>query len=261
MGAVGYGAYRYGGLNEEKIEILSELEEARKTNVELIEYNRSQQTIIDSFQGQINDIGNTVGTLEKLARTDPELLKKYSKVYFLSENYVPSTLTGIDEKYIYNGGNNHLIHTNVWPYLERLFRDTRAASIELLAASAYRSFNTQVTLKAGYTFTYGSGANQFSADQGYSEHQLGTSVDFTTPEVGEVFSRFGNSEAYEWLRNNAHKYGFTLSYPEENAYYKFEPWHWRFVGVELATYLHEEGKYFYNLTQRQIDVYLIKLFD
>jgi len=109
--------------------------------------------------------------------------------------------------------------------------------------------------------TYGSGANQFSADQGYSEHQLGTSVDFTIPANGAMFSKFESDPAYSWLVENAHKYGFTLSYPKGNAYYKFEPWHWRFVGVALATHLHNENKYFYDLVQREIDVYLIKLFD
>ena len=128
-------------------------------------------------------------------------------------------------------------------------------------ASAFRSFDTQASLKSGYKITYGSGANKFSADQGYSEHQLGTSVDFTTPDVGGNFSKFQTDPAYQWLQNNAHHYGFILSYPEENTYYKFEPWHWRFVGVELASDLHGENKYFYDMDQREIDTYLIKLFD
>ncbi len=94
-----------------------------------------------------------------------------------------------------------------------------------------------------------------------NETQLGTSVDFTTSEIGGTFSKFEKNLAYEWLQDNAHKYGFSLSYPEGNTYYKFESWHWRFIGVELATFLHGEGRYFYDLNQREIDEYLIKLFD
>ena len=122
--------------------------------------------------------------------------------------------------------------------------------------------DSKAALKSESKITYGPGtANQFSADQGCSEHQLGTSVDFTTLDAGAVFSKFRTDPAYQWLKDNAHNYGFILSYPEENSYYKFEPWHWRFVGVELAKTLHRENKYFYDLDQREIDTYLIKLFD
>ncbi|MDP2642068.1 MAG: M15 family metallopeptidase [bacterium] len=261
IGAVSYGVYNYDGLAKEKIRILSELEESRARNIELLNKSRVQQSIIGSFQGQISSIGQTVGTLEKLAATDEELLKKYSKVYFLNENYVPAKLTDIEKKYVYNGTTNFLIHTQVWPHLKRLLDDANSDGVDLIVASAFRSFDTQASLKSGYKVIYGSGANQFSADQGYSEHQLGTSVDFTTSTVGGDFSKFQDNAAYKWLEGNAYKYGFVLSYPEENTYYKFEPWHWRFVGVELATRLQREDKYFYDLDQRDIDAYLIKLFD
>lgn len=260
-GFVGYGAYSYDNLQKENVNILSDLETVRETNLELTLKKRELHAIIDSFQGQIEDIGSTVGTLEKLSQTDTELLKKYSKVYFLNENYVPLKLSKIEEKYLYNGSTNILVHSEVWPYLEKLLDSARASDIDLLIASAFRSFDTQASLKSEYKIIYGSGANQFSADQGYSEHQLGTSVDFTTPNVGGNFSKFLNDSAYKWLENNAYKYGFILSYPAGNSYYKFEPWHWRFVGVTLATNLHEKEKYFYDLDQREIDAYLIKLFD
>ncbi|MEX0919343.1 MAG: D-alanyl-D-alanine carboxypeptidase family protein [Parcubacteria group bacterium] len=249
-------------LSEEVNKALTiELENLKKDNAELLSQLEDKQAIIDAFSGQIQNISSTVGTLEKLSQTDEELLQKYSKVYFLNENYVPSKLIDIDEEYVYNGSTNYLIHGDVWPYMKRLLDRAKDEEVELLVASAFRSFDTQASLKSNYTFTYGSGANQFSADQGYSEHQLGTSVDFTTPKVGGIFSGFEADPAYEWLLDNAHRYGFILSYPKGNTYYKFEPWHWRFVGVELATYLYEEKKNFYDLTQREIDAYLVKLFD
>ena len=67
--------------------------------------------------------------------------------------------------------------------------------------------------------------------------------------------------AYQWMTDNAHKYGFVLSYPKDNSYYVYEPWHWRFVGVKLATDLHNQGKNFYDLDQRVIDTYLVNIFD
>jgi LAS superfamily LD-carboxypeptidase LdcB len=264
----GFVAYQYRLLNQElflreqiNTELTTLLAEEERESQYLLEQTREKQAIIDSFQGQIEALGGTVGDLTKLANTDEELLRKYSKVYFLSENYVPGKLEEIDREYLHEDATNFLIHADVWPHLKRLLDSAHRQDVDLLVASAFRSFDTQASLKAGYTVIYGSGANQFSADQGYSEHQLGTSVDFTTSEIGGVFSKFADDEAYQWLLDNAHLYGFTLSYPEGNAFYKFEPWHWRFVGVELASHLHNERKHFYDLSQREIDSYLIKLFD
>lgn len=270
----GFVAYQYWLLAREfktletsNQETITQLEEELKNvttdRTNLTELSQYQQSVIDSFQDQISNIGSTVGTLEKLSQTDKELLKKYSKVYFLNENYVPAKLTQIDESYVFKqNGGNLLIHNDVWPFLKRLLDAARADNIDLLVVSAFRSFDTQASLKSEYKVIYGAGtANQFSADQGYSEHQLGTSVDFTTSQAGAIFSKFQTDPAYQWLKDNAHNYGFILSYPEENSYYKFEPWHWRFVGVELAKMLHQENKHFYDLDQREIDSYLIKLFD
>jgi len=79
--------------------------------------------------------------------------------------------------------------------------------------------------------------------------------------VGANLTGFENTEAYTWLQENAYKYGFVLSYPKGNGYYVFEPWHWRFVGKDLAIKLHREDKNFYDLDQRQIDEYLVSIFD
>ncbi len=213
------------------------------------------------LQEQVKSITGTVGTLEKLSKTDKELLQKYSKVYFLNENYLPSKLTQVDPKYTYDKNMDKWIHSNTWLYMQRMLDGAIGNGIDLLVVSAYRSFETQTQLKNNYSIVYGSGANKFSADQGYSEHQLGTTVDFTTPETGNDFLAFKNTNTYEWLTDNAYKYGFVLSYPEKNGYYVFEPWHWRFVGVKLAERLYNDGIYFYDLSQREIDEYLVNIFD
>jgi zinc D-Ala-D-Ala carboxypeptidase len=257
-----YGASYYKNISAENERILAELESAREKEYQLLSSVREKEATLESFQSQIKSIGSTVGTLEKLSQTDEELLKKYSKVYFLNENYVPAGFYEIDSKYLLPGTGNSLIYAKVWPHLRNLLEAARSNGHELLVASAYRSFAAQSSLKSEYKVLYGAGtANQFSADQGYSEHQLGTSLDLTTPKTGGIFNAFKSDPAYQWLLANAHNYGFILSYPEGNAYYKFEPWHWRFVGRELATRLHDEGKHFYDLDQREIDKYLISLFD
>jgi LAS superfamily LD-carboxypeptidase LdcB len=262
MSGVAYGAfYILHNLEIERARLALELESANLSNYELIHKINEKEGVIVAFQGQLSTITSTVGTLEKLASIDQELLAKYSKIYFLNENYIPKSLTLIDAQYLNKAATNIEIHTQVWPFLERLLRDANTDGQKLLVASAYRSFATQSSLKSAYTLTYGTGANKFSADQGYSEHQLGTALDFTTMKLGNDFSKFASESAYQWLKDNAYKYGFVLSYPEGNTYYKFEPWHWRFVGVLLATRLHEDHIYFYDSNQRNIDQYLVKLFD
>ena len=197
IGAISYGIYNFEGLKEEKLRILSELEESRARTTELLLQSREQRGVIESFTGQIQSLGSTVGTLEKLAATDKELLKKYSKVYFLNENYIPPALSDIEEKYIYKGSTNFEVHVKVWPYLRNLLEEAEKGDLGLSVASAYRSYNEQASLKSGYKVIYGSGANQFSADQGYSEHQLGTTVDFTTEKVGGEFSKFNKDPAFD----------------------------------------------------------------
>jgi D-alanyl-D-alanine carboxypeptidase len=234
-------------LNDEYNELENEYREERNKN--------------DAFEDQISDIGRTVGVLDKLARTDEELLRKYSRVSFLNENYVPESLSEIDDEWKYDESRDHELLTPVMPFFEEMMEDARDDGVEMYVVSAYRSFEYQAELKGRYLVTYGSGANAFSADQGFSEHQLGTSVDFTAPGLGGGLEGFDQTEAYEWLLDNAHKYGFVLSYPEGNQFYVFEPWHWRFVGEDLAEDLHDDEAHFYDWSQREIDEYLISIFD
>ncbi len=222
---------------------------------------RKEKRKNDSFEDQISQISGTVGVLDKLAKTDKELLMKYSKVYFLNEHYIPPKVVSIEKKYLYNEAVSKSIHAQVEPYMTDMIDAALDDGVKLWVSSSYRSFNEQGGLKGAYTSTYGSGANAFSADQGYSEHQLGTTIDFTTEGINGGLDGFDATKAYTWMQKNAYKYGFTLSYPKGNAYYVFEPWHWRFVGKKLATDLHKSGDYFYDWDQRKIDAYLVNIFD
>lgn len=217
---------------------------------------------LGGFKNQVGSLSGTLNTLQKLAKTDPELLRKYSKVYFLNDNYVPARLAEIPLEYQYSNNRQLLIHTDVLPHLLTMMNSASSTGIKLYASSAYRSFAEQRALKGEYSVVYGSGtANTFSADQGYSEHQLGTTVDMITTGLGGNLDGFDKTEAYRWMVTNAYKYGFINSYPKDNKYYVFEPWHWRFVGIKLATDLHDRGQNFYDLDQRTIDNYLVSLFD
>lgn len=239
----------------------AELLNARTENFHLL----SRLTVFEGdnklLQEQLVSAENLLGMYDKIVKTDRELLQKYSKVYFLNENYVPSRLATVTPEYLFDKNRTSLIHASVEPYLTRLLEAASSSGQSLRIISAYRSFGIQAQLKSAYMVTYGAGANRFSAEQGYSEHQLGTTIDLTTPSLGAAYTKFESASAFLWLVQNAHRYGFVLSYPKNNIYYQYEPWHWRFVGVFLATKLHDEGKYFYDMDQREIDTYLGNIFD
>lgn len=268
VAALGTGGYLFWQTKKTFDLTKVELENTKTDLSQLIEYSakiskdlEAEQYKNSLFEGKISEIVGTVGNLDKLAKTDKELLQKYSKVYFLNEHYVPDGLALVPEQYVYEKEKTVEIHAKVLPYLLDLLKEAEKQGIDLKVISGYRSFGEQGALKNGYTVTYGSGANKFSADQGYSEHQLGTTIDFTTSKIGAYFEKFKTTESFDWLLANAHRYGFILSYPEGNSYYQFEPWHWRFVGKNLAQMLFEEKESFYDLNQNRIDAYLIKIFD
>ena len=276
LGSFAYGGYRFYTLSNENDVLVSRVGELEGTLLEteghlaqvenektlLAEALRNEQDRLDSIKGTIAEVTDTVSDLEKLAKLDPELLQKYSKVYFLNEHYVPDSLRDIPKENLYYEDERERIHSKVWRFLDDLLDEAAEDGVELYIVSGYRSFGDQGRLKSGYVFTYGAGtANTFSAEQGYSEHQLGTTVDFMTTGTGGTFSGFEDTEAYAWLLKNAHRFGFTLSYPEGNSYYQFEPWHWRFVGTDLARDLNRDGTHFYDVPQRDIDEYLLEIFD
>lgn len=243
-------------------ELADKLLAANQLATDLQSLLAARQQEIEALGGQVQSLTGNLSTLDKLVHTDKELLEKYSSVYFLNENYVPKSLTPIPGAFLNRPTKPEQFLTGADVHLDDLLKAATDAKVPLQVLSAYRSFGTQAGLKQGYKVTYGAGtANSFSADQGYSEHQLGTAVDFTNPTIGAVLTGFDRSQGYAWLTANAWQYGFILSYPKGNTHFVFEPWHWRYVGVELATKLHNEKKNFYDLDQRDINEYLVKFSD
>lgn len=243
-------------------ELEKNLASSRDQMVSLLQILGTVQINNATFQEQIGHIGDTIGTLDTLSKLDPQLLQKYSKVFFLNEHYEPKTLATIDPQFVYDKGRVLQVQADMWPHLQKMLVAANANGLHLRVGSAYRSFGTQASLKANYKVTFGAGtANSFSADQGYSEHQLGTAVDLTTDEQNGALEGFEKTPESAWLLAHAYEYGFILSYPAGNKYYIYEPWHWRFVGVDLANKLHRENLNFYDMEQRVIDSYLAVIFN
>ena len=130
--------------------------------------------------------------------------------------------------------------------LKALARAARKAGKPLAVRSAFRSYDYQKRLFNSYVRTYGfEKAAKFSARPGHSEHQLGTTVDFSVGPGVPLSTRFGDSPSGKWLARNGWKYGFIMSYPKGKrtaSCYGYEPWHWRYFGRGLARKIHESGQ-------------------
>lgn len=130
--------------------------------------------------------------------------------------------------------------------LEALFAAAKTANVPMMVSSGYRSYSFQVSLYNGYVQSQGQAtADTQSARPGFSEHQTGLAVD-VEPADGtcNVDQCFANTAAGKWLAANAYKYGFIIRYPqglESVTGYEYEPWHVRYVGIPLATEMHNDG--------------------
>lgn len=110
--------------------------------------------------------------------------------------------------------------------------------------SSFRSYSSQVTTYNYWVAVNGSAASadRVSARPGFSEHQTGFAIDIATG--GCALECFGGTEQYTWMQNNAHKYGFVQRYnsgQESITGYSAEPWHYRYVGVQVATDMKNKG--------------------
>lgn len=127
---------------------------------------------------------------------------------------------------------------------EKMFKAAKDEGLHLIAKSGYRSYQTQAQVYQTYVRNYGIDyANQVSAKPGHSEHQTGLALDITTKAMNYKLNQtFAYTTEGQWLAQHAPQYGFILRYPEgreSETGYVYEPWHFRYVGTELAQWLTE----------------------
>ncbi len=170
------------------------------------------------------------------------LLALVTKETTLKRSYEPGDLEPIPS--FMNPSYPMRLRSDALRQLEKLWEAAQEDGIILSIRSAYRGYETQKQLFKDYVSRHGEEeANRFSARPGQSEHQLGTAVDFGGTEA-DFTERFGQTEQGRWLAENAHKYGFVKSYPqgkEQVTGYIYEPWHFRYIGVEHAREWKESG--------------------
>ncbi len=171
-------------------------------------------------------------------------------------DYVPEDLVSLWAGQIPTlGGGEMLLRRKAAERLRSLVSDAAANGEELVVASAYRSYEEQRASHARLMSVYGADADGMSAAPGHSQHQLGTAVDFTNAAAGyQVWMPFAQTSAYSWLEHHAWEYGFVLAYPrgkEEQTGYRWEPWHYRYVGVEVAKRLEKKNLSLQEFLERE----------
>lgn len=170
-----------------------------------------------------------------------ELLVIVNKYYKLSSGFIPKGLVKIDSKNSYNNYEFWVLPV-VKENFMNILSDMKKVGLEIQVKSAYRSYQTQVDSYNDYVRSNGKEATDtFSARAGYSEHQTGLAIDVKATDG--TYSTFVTSKEYDWMKNNAHKYGFIMRYPEDKTDitgYKFESWHFRYVGNDIAKYIYEK---------------------
>lgn len=163
-----------------------------------------------------------------------------NKYYQLEEDFEPNNLTPIDSKYARN--DSQLLQKEATEAFNQMCSDAKLENISLYSGSAYRSYEYQNTIYNDYIKKDGlTAAETYSARPGYSEHQLGLAVDIMNGNWSYVSK---DNIEYSWLQANSYKYGFILRYPENKEYitgYMFEPWHYRYLGNELASKVYNSG--------------------
>ena len=163
------------------------------------------------------------------------LVNKYSR---LADDYVPEDLVTVEPAYSNGGKLKSEVNDAFCDLVEAMWDE---AGLRLVNASPYRSYRTQKNLYARYRTQYSEAAtDRFSARAGYSEHQTGLALDVTAP--GGTLNGFKNTKQFRWMRDNAHRFGFILRYGDGMEYitgYKFEPWHYRYVGTDAAAFIYE----------------------
>ncbi len=176
-----------------------------------------------------------------------------NKYYQLDNDYYYGELVTMDKAY--DNKNGSKLNKEAYAAFQKLVDAGEKEGYHIRNNSAYRSYNTQSGLYNNYKNSNGlTWADKWSARPGHSEHQTGLALDVGVKNEYSL-GKFESSPEFTWMKNNAHLYGFILRYPKGKEYitgYGYEPWHYRYVGVDVATYIYEN-----NITYEEYYAYFV----
>ncbi|MFY7752155.1 MAG: D-alanyl-D-alanine carboxypeptidase family protein [Exiguobacterium acetylicum] len=171
-----------------------------------------------------------------------------NKKYSLPIDYKPSDLVVPNVSFSYSGVlEQSYMRAPAAKQMEKMFAAAKKEGVTLNAVSGFRSGERQKVLYNNYVARDGkAAADQYSARPGHSEHQTGLTFDISAPSVGNgLTAALGDTKEGKWIANNAAKYGFIVRYDrgfQSRTGYTYEPWHIRYVGVDAATQIKNNGQ-------------------
>ncbi|MBQ8534156.1 MAG: M15 family metallopeptidase [Bacilli bacterium] len=163
-----------------------------------------------------------------------------NKYYYLEEDYVPANLEELSNQYALN---NMKMVKEAKDAFEEMSKEAKKSGLKIIAMSTYRDYAYQTDLYNNYVKKDGKeAADTYSGRPGFSEHQTGYAVDVYNDD--KSYTDFHLTEEFKWMQENAKDYGFILRFPqgkENETGYQYESWHYRYVGLEAATYITEKN--------------------
>lgn len=200
--------------------------------------NKVLTEVIERVNTNTNKEYYTTTYSTDISKKELMLVNKY---YYLDENYEPDNLVTISTTYAWGDAGSQKVTQDTYDAFINMWNASHEQGFYLMVSSSYRTYQKQQAVYDDYRKKQGQDyADSIAARPGHSEHQTGYSLDIF--EKGYSQKTFQDSESYAWLQNNAYKYGFIERYTkdkEEITGYSFESWHYRYVGVEAATYIHD----------------------
>lgn len=215
----------------------------------------SQPTAASSAVSQVSQVSQAASSAPTVSVSDADmsLLMLVNKQNPLPDNY-SINFTTIPTKYYIQSGVDFRLDSRAAPYMTAMLDAAKKDGVNIGMVCGYRSNATQATLyqnkintlmKTGVTSaTAESEAAQAVAPPGYSEHASGLAADLAYNGNSYLDSSYENTPAFTWLSAHAAEYGFILRYPKDKTsitQYEYEPWHYRFVGVENAQKIKASG--------------------
>lgn len=202
----------------------------------LMDERASKEGLFDNINAET--VNQLQMNKENSGRNNVIIVNKENK---LDRRYIPKSLVLPNIKI---QGNCSLVSEEMVDDLELMFDAALKDGVNLIGVSGYRSFEYQEGLYSLAESGNSSYDSDYVAMPGYSEHQTGLAIDVLSDEYLVLDDGFKNTKAYEWLVNNCYKYGFIIRYPEHKELitgYPFEPWHLRYVGIDIATEIAKKG--------------------
>ncbi len=168
-----------------------------------------------------------------------------NKFYYLEKNFKRDDLQSVNLAYAY--ANNSSAQIVIENFANMRTDIETELGVHLMVNSSYRSYEDQESIYNDFKNISLKYADSYAARPGHSEHQTGLAIDITSlehPYINDTANSFDQSAEYEWLKNNCHKYGFILRYPKGKEHitgYNTESWHFRYVGIDVATKIYQEN--------------------